>query len=46
VADHIAALLAGLTPEQREELASSLQLLSETFAQAMERDPLFHEPEP
>jgi DNA-binding MarR family transcriptional regulator len=45
VADHIAELLASLTPDQREELASSLRLLAETFAQAMERDPLLREPE-
>ena len=40
VATRIAALLETLTPEEREQLASSLRLLATTFAQAMERDPL------
>jgi DNA-binding MarR family transcriptional regulator len=43
VAVRIAALLESLTPHQREQLASSLHLLAETFAQAMERDPLLRE---
>ncbi|MFN8379122.1 MAG: MarR family transcriptional regulator [Anaerolineae bacterium] len=43
VAERIAQLLSALTSEQLGQLEASLRLLAETFAQAMERDPLLRE---